>query len=258
MNPDPDLPPPPSLVELGRAALFLDLDGTIASIRPRPQEVGPEPWRTALLGRLQRRLEGRLAVVSGRSLEEVDRILEGTVVAVAAVHGLVRRRADGEVLRARPHPAMIRVREEARELARAHPGLLIEDKGLSLAIHYRQAPGLAGLVDARAGRIAEAGGLKLQPGDMVMEICTPGFDKGAALAAFMAEPPFAGAQPVFAGDDLTDEDGFAAARRLGGFGVLVGPARATGASRRLDGAPAVRSWLEAAVMQGASILDLGP
>jgi trehalose 6-phosphate phosphatase len=247
-----DLPTPPRLYGLGRTALFLDLDGTIAAIRSRPEEVGPERWRTAMLGRLQQRLEGRLAVISGRTLAEIDRILEGAVTAVAAVHGLVRRCADGQVRRADPHPAMAGVRERAAELVRAHPGLLLEDKGLSLAIHYRLAPSLAGLVRAQAAAFAEAGGLKLQPGDMVAEICTPGPDKGVALEAFMVEPPFAGSQPVFVGDDLTDEDGFAAARSLGGFGVLVGPVRPTQADRRLGGAEQVRSWLEEeAAMQDA-------
>jgi trehalose 6-phosphate phosphatase len=253
MNPSaaPELPPPPGLSGLGSASLFLDLDGTLASIERRPQDVGPQRWRTELLQRLERRLQGRVAVVSGRTLDEIDRILEGSVTAVAAVHGLVRRCADGRVLRSPPAPALGAVLRRAYELAGGHPGLLVEDKGLSLAIHYRQAPELEAMVAAEASDMARAGGLKLQPGDMVAELCTPGLDKGAALAAFMDEPPFRGSVPVFVGDDQTDEDGFAAADRLGGLGVLVGPGRPTRASRGLAGAPAVRAWLEAAVMEGA-------
>jgi trehalose 6-phosphate phosphatase len=246
------LPPPPRLFELDRAALFLDLDGALADIEPRPEDVGPEPWRAPVLRRLERKLGGRLAVVSGRSLEEIDRILEGSVRAVAAVHGLVRRRADGQVLRAREHPAMAMARDRIAELQRRHPALLVEDKGLGVALHYRRAPGLEPLVRAQSQEIARSAGLRLQPGDMVAEICTPGLDKGSAVAAFMREAPFAGATPVFVGDDLTDEDGFRAAEGMGGIGVLVGPGRPTGASRRLPGAFAVRAWLEeAAVMEGA-------
>ena len=242
---------PPRLADLGRIALFLDLDGTLASIEPRPDDVGPEAWRTALLKRLQAKLDGRLAVISGRTLEEVDRILEGAVIAVAAVHGLVRRRTDGSVLRADGHPALANARRQAADLAQAHPGILVEDKGLSLAIHYRLAPELAAQMTSEAEQIAGGSGLKLQRGDMVAELCTPGLDKGAAVAAFMTEPPFAGAAPVFVGDDLTDEDGFDAAETLGGMGVLVGPDRLTRASRRLAGAASVRAWLEAAVMEDA-------
>ncbi len=84
---------------------------------------------------------------------------------------------------------------------------------------------------------------------MVAELCTPGLDKGAAVRAFMDEAPFAGALPVFVGDDLTDENGFRAARALGGVSILVGPLRATDADMRLDSVPAVRGWLEAALMQ---------
>ena len=245
------LPPPPRLSDVGRAALFLDLDGAMATIERRPEDVGPEPWRTAVLGRLDEKLDGRLAVVSGRSLEEIDRILEGGVRAVAAVHGLVRRRRDGQVLRANEHPAMAQARRRVEALVRNHPELLVEDKGLSLAVHYRAAPRLAPLVEAESEAIARTSGLKLQPGAMVAEICTPGLDKGAAVAAFMAETPFAGSTPVFVGDDLTDEDGFRVAEAMGGFGVLVGPERPTRASRRLAGVPAVRGWLEAAVMEDA-------
>lgn len=244
--------PTPGRLDLDGLALFLDLDGTLARIQPRPQDVGPEPWRTALLRRLGRRLDGRIAIVSGRALEEVDRILEGSVTAVAAVHGRVLRGADGRITRAAEPAALTRARSRLKALADLHPGVLIEDKGLSLALHYRLAPELAAELTSLADATCRAGGLRLQLGDMVAEITAPGPDKGAALKAFMAGPPFAGARPVFVGDDLTDEDGFAAAASLGGLGVLVGPDRATWAQRRLADQDAVRAWLEAAVMQGAA------
>lgn len=243
------LPPPPPLAELERPALFLDLDGTLAAIEPRPEDVRPEPWRTRLILDLRDRLDGRLAVVSGRTLEDLDRILEGAAPAVAAVHGLVRRRADGTLVRTPPHPGLARARQQAAALAARHPGLRIEDKGLSLALHFRFAPELESLVAANGERIAREQGLKLQPGAMVVELSTPGVNKGGAVQAFMAEAPFAGACPVFVGDDVTDEDGFEAVR-ASGLGVLAGPPRPTRASRRLDDVAAVRDWLGAMLLEG--------
>ncbi len=240
-----DLPAPPPLAALDCAALFLDLDGTLAAIQARPEDVGPEPWRTRLLQRLQVRLHGRVAVVSGRSLEDVDRILEGAARAVAAVHGLVRRRPDGMVMLAPPDPALADARARAFLFAGRHQGVRLEDKTLGVAMHYREAPALEDQVRKLATAIARDHGLKLQLGHMVAEICTPGFDKGMAVTSFMGEPPFAGSIPLFVGDDLTDEDGFRAAQAHGGLGVLVGPPRATEARRRLPDIEAVRAWLEA-------------
>ncbi|MBS0360866.1 MAG: trehalose-phosphatase [Proteobacteria bacterium] len=239
-------PPPPRPLRLAETALFLDLDGTLAPIAARPQDVGPDPRRTDLLEALTRRLDGRLAVISGRTLDDVDHILEGCVPAVAAVHGLVRRDADGLVSESSPHPAIAKATAALRTFAVHDPGLLVEDKsGLSVALHFRQAREHAAAANAFARELAEQTGLGLQGGDMVAELRTPGACKGDSLRAFMAEPRFAGARPVFVGDDLTDEDGFAAAEALGGFGVLVGPPRATGARFRLDSVADALDWLEA-------------
>jgi trehalose 6-phosphate phosphatase len=240
-----ELQPPPAALPPG-AGLFLDLDGTLAPIMPRPEDVGPDPRRAALLQDLAQALEGRLAVVSGRSLEDLDRILEGRVAAIAAVHGLVRRGARG-VDRAQPHPDLEHAREVLRDLARGDPALLFEDKTLSVALHYRNVPSAADAVIEAAERLARSSDLVLQLGDMVAELRTPGQDKGKAVAAFLREAPFVGAAPVFVGDDLTDEDGFAAAARLGGYGVLVGPQRPTRATYRLNDFEAVLDWLGAGV-----------
>jgi trehalose 6-phosphate phosphatase len=239
--------PPP--LDLRRSALFLDLDGTLAGIEAEPGLVGPEPRRNRLLARLSQALDGRLAVVSGRALEDVDRILGGGVRAVAAVHGLDRRGASGRRLRSEGSDAVERARAAAAADLEGRAGLLIEDKGLAFAIHYRKAPELAEEASGVAERIASAFGLQLQPGSMVVELRAPGHDKGDAVEAFMAEPPFAGAVPVFVGDDLTDEDGFQAALRLGGSGVLVGRERRTAATFRLEGVDAVLGWLEAAMVR---------
>jgi trehalose 6-phosphate phosphatase len=239
-----DMPPPPALPP--RAALFLDLDGTLTPIVSRPADVGPDPRRAALLTRLAQALDGRLAVVSGRALDDLDRILGGGVPAVAAVHGLVRRDAAGLIDRAAPHPGLDDARAVLGDLARSDPGLLFEDKGVSVALHYRNAPSAADAVVDAARRLAQTTDLVVQLGDMVAELRTPGADKGSSVAAFLREAPFNGSIPVFVGDDLTDEDGFAAAERLGGFGVLVGSERPTEARYRLADVDAVLDWLEAA------------
>lgn len=238
--------PAPKPLRLGGAALFLDLDGTLAPIAARPQDVRPEPRRTRLLEALNAGLDGRLAVVSGRTLSDVDRILERRVACVAAVHGLVRRDFDGQMLEVPPHPELAASVRRLREFASQDSGLLVEEKGSSAALHFRLARAYAADARALAHQIAAETGLVLQEGDMVEELRTPGPTKGDSVRAFMEAPRFAGATPVFVGDDATDEHGFDAVRRLGGFGVLVGPARQTHAAFRLETVDAVMSWLEAA------------
>ena len=231
---------------LSATALFLDLDGTLAPIAGRPLDVGPEARRTALLERLARQLEGRLAIVSGRTIADIDRILEGRVTAVAGVHGLVRRRSDGDLVEAEIHPQLARAARDLGAFAARDSGLMVEDKGLSVALHFRRASHLAEPARACARALATLTGLTLQEGDMVAELRSPGDGKGDSVRAFMAGPPFAGATPVFVGDDATDEDGFLAAQALGGAGVCVGARRPTVARFRLAGVEAALTWLEAA------------
>ena len=230
-------------------ALFLDLDGVLAPISPRPEDVRPDAQRTVLLKAVSRSLEGRLAVISGRTIADIDRILDGAVAVAAGVHGLERRFDDGHVWRAEPSAALGAARAAFEPLARAWPGVWIEDKGLSLAIHYRAAPDALSAVTDMVERLTSNGALtlQLQWGQMVAELRTPGPDKGDALSAFMTAPPFIGAMPVFVGDDLTDEHGFAAAAAADGYGVLVGPLRPTAARARLKDVEAVFDWLGAAV-----------
>jgi trehalose 6-phosphate phosphatase len=246
----PDRPAPPAL-DPRRYALFADLDGTLAPIRPRPQDVGPDPERAAVLAGLGAAMDGALAVISGRALGDLDRILDGGVTAVAAVHGLVRRRADGAMAAAAaPLPMVARLAVQA--FADTHPPLRAEDKGVAIALHYRADPAAARACLDFAREIAERCDLAVQPGDHVVELRAPGPTKGDAVTAFMAEPPFRGRRPVFLGDDLTDEDGFAAAERAGGFGVVVGPRRPTLARYALPDVPAVLAWLSEAPSHGAA------
>lgn len=239
--------PAPKPLLLADAALFLDLDGTLAPIASRPQDVRPEPRRTRLVEKLTRAMDGRLAVISGRTLADVDRILEGRVVAVAAVHGLVRREPDGTVHEAAPHPALPAAAQRFRDFASRDSGLIVEEKGLSVALHYRLARAHAGPARLLAEEIAAGSGLTLQHGDMVEELRTPGPTKGDSVRDFLDQAPFAGARPIFIGDDATDEHGFEAVAAAGGVGILVGPPRETAARFRLTGVEQVLTWLEAAL-----------
>lgn len=239
--------PAPKPLRLGETALFLDLDGTLAPIAARPQDVGPDPRRTTLLERLNDALDGRLAVVSGRTLADVDRILEGRVKAVAAVHGLVRRDVDGTLTQTAAHPALEVAERRVRDFAARDPGLIVEEKGPSITLHYRQARAQAPAARRLALELAAETGLSLQHGDMVEELRTPGPTKGDSVEAFLSQTPFLGARPVFVGDDITDEHGFEAARRLGGMGVLVGAERPTAARFRILGVEEALAWLEASL-----------
>ena len=236
------LPPPPS--RLSRPALFLDLDGVLAPLTPTPEAVVPDPRRTAVLQAVLARLGGRVAIISGRTLAEVDRISEEAVRSASGVHGLERRRDDGTLVAGDPAPAVRTAVAAFHDFAADRPGILVEDKGVSAGLHFRGAQDQAVAALALADRLAGDTGLSLQPGNLVVELKTPGTDKGTALSAFMAEAPFKGAAPVMVGDDLTDEHGFEAATALGGFGVLVGPSRPTAARYGLRDVAAVLDWLD--------------
>lgn len=249
--PDP-LAPPPLLSPVGHA-LFLDLDGVLAPIAERPADVRPDPRRTLILRRLGERLGRRLAIISGRTLAEVSAITEDCVPALAGVHGLQRRTVLGDEINAVPDPDLGDAAAVFKALARAQPELLVEEKGLSVALHYRARPAACEAVREAARRLEASTRLVLQEGDMVAELRTAGANKGQAVEAFMAEWPFQGSRPIYVGDDLTDEDGFMAAASVGGYGVLVGSTgRQTLARYRLADAPAVLDWLEAAITEQTS------
>jgi trehalose 6-phosphate phosphatase len=233
--------PPPSLP---RPALFLDLDGVLAELAETPDAVVPHPRRTAVLKGLIPRLDGRVAIISGRTIAEIDRIAEDSMASASGVHGLERRRADGSFQRAEASESVRRAITAFEDFARTRPGVMVEDKAVAAGLHYRGAPDAAPAAEELVQRLAAETGLAVQPGNMVIELKTPGASKGTALKAFMAETPFNGATPVMLGDDLTDEDGFKAAAELGGFGVLVGPPRETAARYGLPDVDAVLAWLE--------------
>lgn len=238
--------PPPGL-DINRTALFLDLDGTLAPIEATPDAVGPEPLRTEILKGLTKVLSGRLAVLSGRPIAEVDAILQGSVVNVAGQHGLERRCAIDGLHQTPAHPGLAEVGELLEGFARADRGLLVERKSAAVAIHYRASPASGPAVLELVRRLAKEHDLVLQEGRMVAELRTPGPDKGEALRTFMAVEPFVGSQPLMIGDDLTDEEAFAAAIDMGGAAILVGPPRPSLARWRLSSPDALLAWLGAAI-----------
>jgi trehalose 6-phosphate phosphatase len=238
----PNLPTPPSRIR--KPALFLDLDGVLAPLAETPEAVVPHPRRSRVLRQALARFDGRVAIISGRTIAEIDRISDAVLDAASGVHGLERRRSDGSLHRLEPAEGVRAAVEAFEAFARERPGVIVEDKAVSAGLHFRQAREAGDEAMALARRLADRTGLVMQPGNLVVELKTPGTDKGTAIAAFMDEPPFAGAVPVMLGDDLTDEYGFRAADELGGFGILVGPARATAARYGLPDVDAVLDWLE--------------
>ncbi len=238
-----DAPPPLSFPD---TALFLDFDGTLVELAEAPDLIRIPDTLPPLLERLAERLDGRLAIVSGRAIADLDGHLGRTAFAVSGSHGFELRRADGRHNADAAPEELAAVWREVGCFAASVPGLLVEEKPAGVAVHYRQAPQEEGRVAAFLTGLAERTGLFLQRGKMVAELRPSGADKGAALRRMMREPPFAGARPLFVGDDLTDEHAFAASAALGGSGVLVGAPRETAAHWRLADVAAVAHWLEAA------------
>jgi trehalose 6-phosphate phosphatase len=229
-----------------RWAFFLDVDGTLLEHKPSPEEVRAGRGLLQLLERLVD-AGGVVALISGRSVADLDRLFTPLALPTAGQHGAERRDAEGQLHRHAPPLELLgRAAGAIVRLTAAHQGLHLENKGMTLALHYRHAPQLEELARGEMRAIASAlgDGFELQEGKYVLEIKPSGKDKGSAIAEFMTEAPFKGRLPVFLGDDLTDEAGFEVVNRLGGHTIKVGQ----GASRarwRLPDAAAVRNWLDA-------------
>lgn len=236
------LPPPPPLAELERAALFLDFDGTLVEIAEGPDAIDVGEGLGARLESLARRLEGRLALVSGRSIDNLTEFLGPMSLHLAGSHGGHVQAHDGEVLQeAEPLPPA--VGESLGAFAKEH-GLLYERKSHGAALHYRSKPELEDEAHRVAGEIASDHGLATKSGKCVIELVRPGADKGGAVRLLMEQVPFSAAVPIFVGDDVTDEDGFAACHTLGGFGILVGDREETAARYCLPTVKDVHEWLK--------------
>ncbi|WP_338245389.1 trehalose-phosphatase [Aurantiacibacter hainanensis] len=244
----PHLPPPPDLDSLLSAqgdtplALFLDFDGTLVELASTPDGIDVPRHLADSLHDLSDRLDGRLALVSGRAIVDLERHLDPMSIAKAGSHGSDCRSADGKNIGEIPSGLPPELLARVAEFAQEH-GFALEDKPHGAALHYRSDPSLEDRGVAFARDMAEENDLDIKRGKCVIELVGRGANKGSALRGFMECEPFAHARPVFVGDDITDEDGMRAACDLGGFGVLVGERQPTCAKYALASPAAVHQWL---------------
>ncbi len=240
-------------------ALFLDVDGTLLDFAITPEAVEVPPDLIDNLGALRRILGGALALVSGRSIAALDRLFAPLRLPAAGQHGAeLRNEVGSEMTGVAPPRHLAAVIARLRDFAANHPGIVVEDKGVSVAVHYRQVPRYRGAVEAaaRAAIGTDSTEMEMIPAAMAFDIKPRSADKGQALAWFMRRPPFAGRLPVFIGDDRTDEDGFAAVAahgREGRAGHAIQVGNRPRAARWHIPAPAdLRRWLRDCVMEHAS------
>jgi len=247
------LPAPPLPALDAHWALFLDVDGTLIGFNDDPQAVAINDSLLIKLHALHDALDGALALVSGRELDDLDRLFGRPHWAMAGLHGLQLRRADGSFRRMTvTADDQQRMHQAAIALAARFDGVQIENKRIAVALHCRRAPGqFESLHEAAIELIGRLPGYELQPGNLVIEFKPAGMDKGRAVAELLASAPFDGRLPVYLGDDLTDEHAFDGIRKKHGIGVLIGTPRATHASFSLAGPAAVEAWL-------ARVLDALP
>lgn len=239
----PTRPLPPALDD--SCALFLDVDGTLLEFAPDPDAVSVPPPLRETLRALAARLDGAVALVSGRPVATLDELFAPLKLPLAGMHGLERRNGARKARAPRAPDALDRVRGEAETLSGRHPGTVVEDKGTALGLHWRRAPqhgpAMRAFAEAALPRLP---GYRLQHGDHVVELRPGGADKGDAIAAFLREAPFHGRRPVFVGDDLTDEHGFAVVNARDGWSVLVGDRDTSAAHFALRDPAAVHAWLD--------------
>lgn len=223
-------------------AWFFDIDGTLIELAQEPSSPGFRQHLPDLLEAMRRRVDGALALISGRSVSNIMALIAPAELPLAGCHGLEQRLADGQILRTPTSPGLAKARKMLQTFVDGHPEISLEDKETTLALHYRQAPHLA---EACRDTVEQAlsGDLGLLAGKMVYEMKPRGVSKGTALHSFMKTTPFRGRRPIFLGDDVSDEDGFEAAATLGGLGVLVGPRRPTRAAFHLADVAALHLWL---------------
>ena len=238
---------PPMPIDGEAWALFLDVDGTLAPIAGTPAETSVPAGVVARLHELHAGLGGALALVSGRPIVDVDRLVAPARLPVIGVHGAEWRLAGSGTARAAAQPAAVDAARHAfAAFVQDHPGTLLEDKAVALALHFRRNPAAAAAAVRLARRLVAASDADTEvlQGHMVVEIRPRGVDKGTAVRAFLAVAPFAGRRPVYIGDDVTDEDAFAVVNELSGISVAVGLRPHTGARYRLESVPTVHAWLE--------------
>jgi len=238
---------PPASLDLSRYALLLDIDGTILDIAPTPHEVQvPDELRRALK-RLVIQTNGALALVSGRTLEDIDKIFSPLRLAAVGGHGAqIRTSPAAGSYERRANFLDNELRRAICQIGPHNPGVIVEDKGFSMAVHYRLAMekelAVKDAVFAARAAFPEAPA-EVLPGKAVIEIKMPGFNKGTGVRELMSYPPFAGRLPLFIGDDTTDEDAFVVLPEFGGMGMSVGRL-IPGTAGKFQAPHDVRQWLD--------------
>jgi trehalose 6-phosphate phosphatase len=231
-----------------QTALFLDFDGTLVELAATPNLVYMPADVIVSLSALQRKLQGALALVSGRSLSNLDTFTQPLRLACAGEHGSQRRSANGQVSLVAPVD-LGRALHAAQALELQYPALLLERKSSGISLHYRQAPELESTcIAAMQAVVNHTTGLELLRGKCVVEVKPQAANKGTAITSFMQEAPFSGRQSIFTGDDTTDESGFAAVQSMGGQAIKVGSGP-TAARYRCASVNDLLAWLRTAATQ---------
>jgi trehalose 6-phosphate phosphatase len=242
-------------------ALFLDFDGTLADIAPHPGAVHVHADMVGTLQSAYQLFNGALAIVSGRPIAEIDSLLAPLILPAAGEHGVQWRNSRGDFFELdakKLTPSLEPIMQAAQALASQHPGLLLEQKTAGFALHYRMAPALYTLCwHTLAPMVQRTPALALMRGKYVIEVVPSAIDKGTAIHSFLLKPPFEGRTPIFMGDDVTDEAGFAAAQAVGGYGVKIGAGPSV-AMHRCPNPAALRAWLEHAVSLPQNMPPYGP
>jgi trehalose 6-phosphate phosphatase len=236
-----DLPPPSP-----NWALFLDFDGTLVEIASQPDGVEVAAGLPELLSRLNDTLGGAVALVSGRGLDDIDRLLGANSLAAAGQHGLERRDSAGRRTTATiDRGALADITETLERFVATHPGTRLEPKGMTVALHFRNAPAAEAEARAVTSGLMERHGdaFHVQEGKMVLEVKPKGSTKGTVVEHLLTEPPFAGRVPVFIGDDVTDEDGFRVVNDHGGLSIQIGTRLPTAARARIASVGELHAWL---------------
>jgi trehalose 6-phosphate phosphatase len=243
--PHAPLPPPPLPDASTRWAILLDVDGTLLDFADDPLAVRPDAALLELLHALHRRLDGALALVSGRELADLDRLFDASRWAAAGLHGLQLRHVGGNRRDFAVAPAQqAHMRDVAHTLAARFDGVQLEDKHAAIALHCRRAPAqLPALHEAAIAVMTHLPGYELQPGNLVLEFKPAGMNKGRAVLELLQRTPFAGRQPVYLGDDLTDEHAFASINARDGLSVRIGMREPSLAAFTLPGPAAAEAWL---------------
>jgi trehalose 6-phosphate phosphatase len=237
-----DLPP----LDWQRHAIFLDFDGTLAPIVPRPEQAAIGGQTREAVALMLEKTGGALAILSGRDLADIDAKLAPLRPPAAASHGVVRRDGQGHVRRDEGAAEQLSAAAERMEDFARPRDLLVERKAGAVTVHFRNHPEAGDAARALVDEIvSDSQGLRAIHGNMVSEVAVAGANKGHALDAFMAEPPFAGRTPFVAGDDTTDEDAFEAAQRRGGLALKIGDGPSA-ARLRVSEIEAFLAWLHRA------------